>query len=256
MPKLIEVVTHAYAKHFSFYADALCYHLSSLVLDRPENCKVQITVCFDPSDDLTLDVIDWFCKETDLYIYKLPLTLPYLGRLAIGRNLAAKRSEADIVWFSDVDQCFREGILDRLAGMEWPEKAVMVFPQRIKIHRTHSIGDTTLKRVEGNPQLIDVDPEDFVPKKYHVAIGGTQIVRGDFVRQNGYLDKNTRWQQPVKANKKGIVRFDSCKCDVAYRQQVCQRHGRTVEKIDLDGLYRIRHTIATHEATDAQLASE
>jgi len=82
------------------------------------------------------------------------------------------------------------------------------------------------------PHGIAIDPDHFMMEKYRRAIGGIQIVRGSWARENGYLD-DTRWTQPVSIN----TGFRSCKCDVPFRKQV-----GSSEAVDIPGVYRIRHS--------------
>jgi len=237
---IIEIVSHCYAGHYEHYASALVYSLSSLILHPPKECKVITTVCYDPTDELTWRILEWFSEPLAnagiLQTYIL-LDLPHLGRRAIGRNIAAKASTADIVWFADVDQTYQDNILDRLVNLWWSKDAVMIFPGQIMIHKDHATGDKATKLVNGKPQLIDIDKTEFITKNYNRAIGGVQIVKGDFARKYGYLDNGPVWQKPVD-------RFKQCKCDIAYRQ-FCKEHGR-IAKANLPGLYRIRHTEAAH----------
>lgn len=236
---LIDVVSHCYAKELPHYANALCYQLSSLILHPPSDCDVRATVCYDPSDQRTMDVLRYFSSRVP--IKGIPLEINRLGRRAIGRNIAAKGTDADRVWFADVDQCYRIGVLDRLCGLSWPLGASMVYPGEIRIHRNHGIGDAATKRVGGEPQIIDIDPAEFISKRYNRAIGGVQIVRGSFAREHGYLDQSPRWMQPLSGGE-----FVSCKCDMAYRS-FCRDLGPIV-KVDLPGVFRLRHTQNAYES--------
>ncbi len=41
-----------------------------------------------------------------------PLPEAFLFRRAIGRNMRAKQSQADVLWFADTDYLFGEGCID------------------------------------------------------------------------------------------------------------------------------------------------
>ncbi len=236
--KTIEIVAHCWAAKHPFYSRALTYMLSSLVLHPPKECEVMATICCDEyGDDRTHQVIEFFSKQ-DLILQTVPLGPPMLGRRCIGRNVVAWTTLADIVWFADVDQVYRDGVLDRLAAMPWPEGATMIYPGRIKIHRDHATGDRAAALVADGPRLVDIDPAGFIDKSYNRAIGGVQIVRGDFAREHGYLDGDPKWQRPTGGE------FAACRCDVPYRR-FCGGKGRVV-KVDLEGMFRLRHTIAGH----------
>jgi len=233
--KTIEIVTHCYAERLPHYADALVYQLSSLVLHRPSN-DVMVTVCTTPDDKRTNDAA-WFAYLNSVDVRPLFLTPPQLFRRAIGRNLAAKQTEADIVWFTDADIAFGQGCIDALAGVDWKDDVSIVYPPDTWISRDHAMGDRTLAQVGGEPQLIDVDPTEFVPKQYNNPIGPIQIVQGNFARKYGYLDGHPKWQRPVTDGK-----FARCSADPVFRR-FCKRHGR-VMKVDLPNVFRIRHSEA------------
>jgi len=235
---LIEIISHCYATRLKSYAGFLNYQLSSLLL-HPPRCRVRACVCLSRHDTETRRVVDWFFEHGQLDLRAMYLTEDGMSRRAIGRNNAAMTSTADIVWFSDTDQVYRDGVFDTLAGLQWPHEAVMVYPKIIQIHKTHAIGDQYALQAR-EPRLIDIDTEDFMPKKYTRAIGGVQIVKGDFARKMGYLKDHDGWQTP-----KGVP-FDSrCRDDVAYRSEcACQGHLRG---ISLPGVYRLRHTKSGRE---------
>lgn len=237
--KRIEIVTHCWAGKFEHYARCFQYQVSSLVLNPPQNCNVSLCLCYDPNDVVqkTLGKVRNWLDESKPGLAVLKLPIRQLGRRAIGRNIVAKQTPADLVWFTDCDHVFRDGVLDRLAEFEWPEGASMIYPKQIMIHRDHTTGDQAIARMNGSEPL-DVDPSEFVPKRYNRAIGGVQIVRGEFAREYGYLD-GSRWQSPLHRDT-----FVSCRCDRAYRK-FCKQHGPIVP-IDLPGVYRIRHTQTTH----------
>jgi hypothetical protein len=236
----IEIVSHCYAVDLPFYAGALCHQLSSYVLDpiAPPH-EVVPAVCYCPADMRTWEVISYFRSEWKLRIAAVPLSRSHLARRSIGRNVAAKTTEADIVWFADVDQVYRYGCLTKLANLEWPEGAVMIHPKEIRIRRDHATGDAELREPSKRPMTVMADPADFVPKRYKRAIGGVQIVRGDFAREHGYLDGDPKWQRPYDGSG-----FDSCRCDLPYRKFV-QQFGE-VAGVDLPGMFRLRHTEAGH----------
>jgi len=236
MKKTIEIVSHCYAGIHSQYAAALCYQLSSFCFCKPSSCNVLATVCYLESDRATVDVLDFFSKRLDLN----PICLPdvgSLGRRSIGRNKAALQSKADIVWFADVDQVYW-GCLDLLADYSWPDDVTMIYPQAIHVHRDHAIGDEALKLVK-KPQLIKPNLLEFGERGYRKAIGGVQIVKGDFARTHGYLNEHKKWQRPVD------IPFGNFRDDIAYRQFVKLR-GKIIG-VDLPGMLRLRHTRTTYQ---------
>ena len=95
-----------------------------------------------------------------------------------------------------------------------------------------------MRELNGAPRVVDIDPTEFVEKRYGRAIGGVQIVRGDFARKYGYLHDVAKYQQPVEHP------FGDFRDDIAYRDFV-RSFGRIVG-IDLPGMYRLRHGVKTH----------
>jgi len=242
---LIEIVSHAWARDLPHYAHALRYQLSSIALHPPLNCHVLVTVCYCPEDHETSNVLSWFADGSRRSLIRpLAFSRKQLGRRSIGRNVAALSSKADVVWFSDVDQVFYEGCLDRLVLRDlvgvWSDNVVMIYPKEIMIHQDHKTGDRALARATATSRLLDIDPEEFIPKKYNRAIGGVQIVRGDFAREHGYLKDNPRWQKERKDGKM----FGDFRDDLAYRRY-CRKIGR-IQGVRLEGMYRLRHTQKTH----------
>lgn len=245
---IIDIISHCYAAELPQYAAMLVYQASSLVLHKPSCCKVRLTVCiwddretdeklFDP---IATKTVEWVKSQIACRV--LRMSREEIGRRSIGRNLVSLwlSTPADFVWFADVDQVFYHGILDRLVEMPWPNGASMIYPREIMIHRDWTIGDERTSAVDlDNPRLVDIDPVEFVRKRYRKAIGGVQIIRGDFARQHGYLNKDARWLQPTEKP------FGDFRDDIAYRQY-CLKRGPIVA-VDLPGLYRLRHTKTTYQ---------
>jgi hypothetical protein len=240
--KTVEIVSHCYSVKLPHYSACLTYQLSGFLLHPPKSCRVLPTICTTFDDERTLRVLNFFRDK--MCLRTILMKPEEIGRRSIGRNQAARGSDADLVWFADVDQVFHGECLDDLIGMEWPSqdgrRASMVFPRQIKISRDHATGDAATRGVLGEPAVVDIDPSEFVDKTYNVAIGGVQIVQGDDARQYGYLNRDARYQQPRTDG----LPFKEFKDDLQFRK-VCNRRGPIVG-IELPGLYRIRHLETTH----------
>ena len=237
--KSIEIVTHAWAGRYTHYAYALDYQLSSLVL-HPSKHLSSVVVCCNGEDKLVNDILRFFSSRLPLSV--MIMELPELGRRSIGRNRAALNTSADIIWFTDCDHIFHEGCLDHVANVSWPDWAPMVFASRIMIHRDWMTGDVALAKAV-RPKLLDIDPSEFIPMKYNRAIGGVQIVQGNYAREHGYLRDSPRWQSPYT----GLRGFDSCTCDKAFRRFIQERpECNSIIPVNIPGLYRLRHTQTTH----------
>ena len=233
--KKIEIITHCQSIERGWYSSLLTYQLSSLVLHPPKNCEVSITVFSCKEDEKTQKVLRYFEQYENLYLRSILLDAGDLGRRSIGRNLAALQTKADIVWFTDVDYTFGEGCLDAVAAQEWPEKAVLGFVEYTSIHKDHDIGDKYIETAYENPQLLDVNVDDFVLHEKHIRpIGGIQIVQGDFAREHGYCKSFPETRKPIPDGT-----FASCTCDLVFRRE-CRRLGGQIS-FNIPSVYRLRH---------------
>ena len=240
----IKIVTHCYATELPHFAACLKLQLASISINGGHH-DIEMNVCFNKDDIETVKVLRWYesnkAQQHELVTFELPVNK--LGRRSIGRNLAAKWSKADIVWFTDVDHCFCNGIFSNLENLEWPEDTTMVYPKTIMIHKNHEIGDALLRTIKERVHyplpvpLLNV--HNFIEKQYNRAIGGVQIVRGEFAYEHGYLDREEKWQRPVKKP------FGDFRDDIAYRN-FCTKYG-SIMSVDLPGVYRIRHTETTYQ---------
>ncbi len=230
----IEIVTHCWAGACPHFADALRLQLDSLARWRPDGVDVVPSVWFLESDHAVADVVE---RSTIRVTRFAENDVHRLGRRSIGRNFSAITTRADLVWFADCDLHFGAGCLEALARLEWPEGATMVYPRHAMISRDHATGDAQLARA-GRGDLL-LPPDEFIPFRYPRAIGGVQIVRGDFAREHGYLNGVEKWQRPTETS------FGDFRDDVAYRNY-CRSLGRIVP-VELPGLRRIRHSTTTYQ---------
>ncbi len=239
----LEIVTHCYSGDtVPIYHKLLIYQLSSLLLCKP-NISVRVTVCFTPNDRLTEKVLDIFTHkfemQDDLELIYHPMWPENLFRRAIGRNEVAIKSEAEVIWFTDVDHVFGERCLDaahKLAQLAYAQDhdVNMVYPISLLINETHEKGDAALTRLGDVITTSGIRYNDFALRKNKRAWGGLQIVRGSWCRVHGYLDK-TKWTNRVDP----AGGFRQCKCDVPFRKVV----GESVA-VPISNLYRIRHSRA------------
>lgn len=239
--KSIEIVTHCWSgSEVPIYHRLLQIQLGSIARYAPSIFdKVKVTVCFNPEDIKTAEIAALYFENPEskrnVRISMKPLLKKHLFRRAIGRNLAAKKTKADVVWFTDCDYLFMGDCLRDAYEACLASQHNMVFPSTVHIHKAHSFGDVLIDKLERKPFHFPViDREHFEPRKERKAIGGIQIVKGDWCREFGYLD-GTKWVEPVDPSKG----FRSCKGDVPFRQAV----GRS-EAVDISGVYRVRHSRA------------
>lgn len=227
----LEIVSHCWR-----YSRLLTYQLSSLALFPPQQTSVTLTVFFAPEDRRTLRVLEYFggLNRTNVVWRWWGLERGQLLQRAVGRNLAARHTQADWVWFADCDMCFREDCLDRLpaaiAEFPDPDGARLVHPRQVQVSRDHATGDACIARAGFQPRILDVDPDEFVGMRYRRAIGGAQIAPGALLRESGYCP-GSRFQRPAD-------RWQPCRSDRVFRRQI----GAQGTAIDLPHVYRIRHS--------------
>ena len=229
----IELVTHCYSSdEVPIYHRLLQLQLSSLC--HVLGVDFRVSVCFTSDDRRTTDVLRWFVSNSKLDLNLIDLDKTHLFRRAIGRNLAAKATYADAVWFTDCDYLFTGTALSSASIRCRETDSNLVYPKSVLTHTTHAVGDAVLESMQGTSISIlnPIDHPGFSPRKQTKAIGGIQIVKGSYARQFGYLDKS-HWVKPVDANKG----FRSCTCDKAFRRQ-CD----TSERVDIVGVFRARHS--------------
>jgi len=267
--KTVEIITHCFAEKIPAFASLLTAQLSSLILWEPRNCMAVLTICYAEDDQRTKWVIERLveivdgCKEDEPELARaidtglVPCPHPRvdmkllfeldrakLFRRSIGRNMAARRSRADIVWFADCDYIFGEGCLDALAASEFTG---LTYPQEVQIHRAHHIGDAEIARIKPG-ELFTPDLSLFETKREKFAIGGLQIVPGDVARKYGYCDGG-RWQKPADP----AQGFQDTREDKAYRQEMIEKCGPS-KAIHLPNLYRFRHSESAFEDSAKRLA--
>ena len=243
----IQIISHAFCPPgVGHYAEHLKWQWASLT-NYPPSVPTTLSVCFTGSDDATCERLSKMHQmildgRTDplVKLQTLQMRPSQLFRRAIGRNWLAKRSSADVVWFSDCDYLFGPDCLKTLAELAGRTSG-LVMPQTILINKDagnkaekadHAVGD---RMVADNLDydLPQIDPSLFASRQQRICIGGCQIVGGNLAREIGYLD-GTDYVQPVdEANG-----FLSCKCDRVWRH----RNNLTATRLPIPNVYRIRHS--------------
>lgn len=249
----IELIVHAYAEKLDCFAKLLTMQLSSLAVWPCQRARVIYSVCWTASDKLVYDTINAMAKrfesstgpyEREVEINSFPMDKEMLFRRAIGRNLLARQSKADVVWFTDCDYAIGDGCLDGLAdAYQAGFPAKLVFPKTLQIHKSHRIGDELLRSVVPG-ELYLPDLSQFIHRREKFAIGGLQIVSGDTARSVGYCD-GTIWIKPVSEE----GGFRNTTEDRVYRAILGES-----KPIEIPGLYRLRHSESAFEDASSRLA--
>lgn len=224
----IEIVSHCWN-----YAIFLHYQLSSLVEHAVSRADVVVTVFYSKEDADTQRVLDFFSGQKIDYLTWnfVALEKEYLFRRSIGRNMAAKSTTADWIWFTDCDSIFNQGCLDSLLASLDGHRGALVYPSTE--YRTDALGEGTVSYYNQLPAIIKlVSSGDltFFPTSISRATGPLQITRGDVARQIGYCDSVSIYQKPA---------LSWCKCveDRIFRWII----GSSGESVDISNVCRIQH---------------
>ncbi len=223
----LEIVSHCWQ-----YSHLLAVQLASLRAFPPMNGSVRMTVWFAPEDAKTAALLEWFgaIEVPGVEWNWRPIERERLMRRAIGRNLSARATEADWVWFTDCDVLFLDGCLDalfeRLQGCREP----LVYP-RWELRTPLLPDDHPLLRpgAERLPAL-PVDRSLFREAACHEAKGPYQITHGDVARSLGYCDGIAVYHEPSH-------RWRKCHEDRVFRWLIATRGTA----LDIPGVHRIRH---------------
>ncbi|MDZ7641151.1 MAG: glycosyltransferase family A protein [Desulfurivibrio sp.] len=223
----IEIVSHCWN-----YSHFLIYQLSSLVIFPPENIDVTMTVFYSSDDVKTVRVLNFFSRQNSPNVTWnwCPLTKQHLFRRGVGRNMAALKTKADWVWFTDCDLLFREKCLDTLADQLQGSREALLFPQEERCTALLPEDNPILQAGSADPQVIDIDPQFFTSHYPGKATGPLQIAHGDVCRAVGYCRAIKLYQTPSET---------WCKAheDRAFRW-LLRSQGKP---LPVPGVYRVRH---------------
>ena len=228
----IEIVSHCWN-----YSRLLAHQLTSLLDHAVLDADVTVSVFHAAEDASTVRALEFFgAHEVPNVAWRWrALPAPELFRRAIGRNLAAKGTTADWVWFTDCDMTFQSDCLDSLNAALQGRTDALVHPRiESKTDAYAALGELARGEAPGNalevPRPLRVDPADFVPHAVARATGPLQIVHGDVARAVGYCDAVDFYQRPVP-------RFAKCTEDRVFRWLL----GTQGVPVDVDGACRVQH---------------
>ena len=159
-----------------------------------------------------------------------PLAKERLFRRGIGRNLAARATTADWIWFTDCDVMFRAGCLDTLAEVLQGRRDALLHPREERATPLLTEDDEVLQRGRAAPAIVDIDDSDFTVRRITRATGPMQITHGDVARACGYCPTLRLYQTPAD-------HFCKAREDRAFRWLL----GTQGTAIEVPGIYRIRH---------------
>jgi hypothetical protein len=231
----LEIVSHCWQ-----YAHLLAYQLSSLVNYPPQALKVTMTVFFCPEDVKTRQMLEFFTgiTATNVQWNWRPLARNELFRRSIGRNMIARTSNADWLWFADCDIIFHKGCLDSLAAQLQGRRDALLYPAHERI--TPMLADSDPMLNDDRPRVIDIRGDHFELQAQPGARGAYQIVHGDIARTCGYCEQLSCYQRPSDRWRKTYE-------DRAFRWLI-RDQGQPVEVV---AIHRIRHIQKGRYATNS-----
>lgn len=227
-PLKLEIVSHCWN-----YSHLLAYQLSSLVNHPPSSGSARMTVFYSPEDRRTAALLEFFAtfQVPGVSWNWQPLEKSRLFRRAIGRNRAARATDADWIWFTDCDVIFHRGCLDALIDQLQGRRDLLVYPRQE--HCTPLLPEThpmLTAAAADEPRLVEIDPSQFTPRTRSRATGPMQITHGDVARAVGYCESLPVYHEPTDRWRKSYE-------DRAFRW-LLRTPGAA---LDVPGVYRIRH---------------
>ena len=222
----LEIVSHCWG-----YSNMLTYQLSSFVNYPPTKCALTVTVFYAKEDVKTQAVLEFFKQKSVANVTWnfQEMSKGKLFRRGIGRNMAARSSKADWLWYTDCDIIFHENCLDSLAEQLQGKQEILYYPQQERTTEMLAQDDPMLRQ-DSEPQVVEIDTQGFSLHSRDKAKGAFQIVHGDVARAIGYCEGLAIYQTQS---------LHWCKCyeDRAFRW-LLETQGTP---IDVDGVFQIRH---------------
>ncbi|MFQ3210242.1 MAG: hypothetical protein ACI9HU_001745 [Colwellia sp.] len=222
----LEIVSHCWG-----YSNMLTYQLSSFVNHPPTKCALTVTVIYAKEDIKSQAVVDFFNKKTvkNVTWNFQALSKGKLFRRGIGRNMIARNTTANWLWFTDCDIIFHENCLDSLAEQLQGKQESLYYPKQERTTEMLAQDDPMLRQ-DSEPQLVDIDSEGFSLHSRDKAKGAFQIVHGDVARAIGYCEKLKMFQTEDNRWRKTYE-------DTAFKWLISSEGI----PLDVDGVFQIRH---------------
>ena len=231
----IKIVTHCYAVNKGQYAIMLRAQISSVIVNSASPAAT-IVVYHTAADRDVRAVLDDF--DGHPAVQSVNMEKERLWRRSIGRDWATQNDvDSDLFWFADCDYLFGPETLNH-TYVSWKAlgRPEFLWPKSYLACADKAVCDDFLKRSVGVRgllypiQVLEQCQERACPR----AIGGVQIVDGEYARRAGYLRHVKKWQTPA------VSPFPDFRDDVQFRRQV-EADGKSVA-LAMPNLYRIRHT--------------
>ena len=239
----LEIVSHCWN-----YGHLLTYQLSALVNHPTDKLDITMTVFYAIEDESIKPVLEFFGKiEVPGVRWNWqPLPKEKIFRRSIGRNMAAKATQADWIWFTDCDIVFHEGCLETLARELQGRDDTLVFPLRDRGTELLEESDGVLSKGRAAPAVREIALSEFtiLSEERQKAKGAFQIAHGDIARSCGYCEKIGLYQRPSDRWRKTYE-------DRAFKWLI----GSQGTGLDIPSVCQIRHIVKGRYKKDS-LTSE
>jgi len=237
----IEIVSHCWQ-----YSRLLAYQLSSLIQHPVHDARITMTVYHARSDEATHQLLNFVGQQAVPNVTWNWQELPpeHLFRRAIGRNLAARQSTADWVWFTDCDLTFQHNCLNSLNDVLQGRQDALVYPNVESKTDVYTEDDLVTNNSLQEPELLFVQPSQFIAHNITRATGPLQITHGDVARAIGYCNDVPFYQTPSNHWEKAVE-------DRMFRWLI----GSQGVGVDVDGVCRIQHAEKGRYRNDSAMSA-
>ncbi len=235
----LEIVSHCWG-----YANMLTYQLSSFVNNPPTKCALTVTVFYAKEDEKSQAVVDFFSQKNVKNVtwnFQV-LSKGKLFRRGIGRNMAARSTKADWLWFTDCDIIFHQNCLDSLAEQLQGKQESLYYPRQERTTEMLAQDDPMLRQ-DSEPQLVDIETDGFSLHARDKAKGAFQIVHGDVARAIGYCEKLRMFQTQDNRWRKTYE-------DTAFKWLI----NSEGIPLDIEGVFQIRHVQKGRYTQDSNMS--
>ena len=235
--------------HCYHYSQLLRFQLSSFQLFPPKRHAFSLTVCYDPDDFGTREVMDFFLgqpRPAGYQLHRMPMTQEEVCARAIGKNrfaqnvIASHANHSDLppdwCWWTDCDYSVGgHGDLDFICDMlehVAPLSRAVCWPGHVSAW-DYDLSEKSIRMAKETAGFVGLDPADAVPHRIKIAIGGVQFVpAATVIKVGGYCQDSVRHQRPSPNG------WRENKEDKAFRKQV----GAVFELPSMEKhLFRMRH---------------
>lgn len=197
----IHIISHCWALEHVNFAVFLRAQMSSLYASSLRSTQDwHISVVHDRNDPTVIQELGLIQNQIAMKdrITPVPVDRPQCWRKCIGWDVAARGVlDSDLVWFTTCEYLFTNGCLDAVASFwEQNDRPTMIWPKSYWANKDKKYIDTWSSEHTYTAFPMLPNPARFSQFMCSRAIGGVQIVSGDYVKEFGYLRDDAKYQAP------------------------------------------------------------